>query len=187
MKKYILDKNDVLGKNVLIAKGDLANFDNKLNVSLLISKGILLYGKDTLPEETYINLSLITSAALFTEFIFFISDMKKKKVSKENILKLLEVLNSEGYEISNEFMPIYTSYEKGISSMLFSNGVSINYVDGDYKFIDLNEVDKNITNLNCSEEELMEAVSGKDITDSVYKVLLSEKKYKKYKKNKQNK
>ena len=105
MKKYKFAKDDVLSKSVLVASGKIKNYDAKLVLSLLASKGILLYGKDVLPDDVYINLSLVTSAALMAEIVFDITDYLKRKKEKQKLSNLIDKLNENGYEISDENIP----------------------------------------------------------------------------------
>lgn len=184
MKKYKFAKDDVLSKSVLIASGEIKNFDRKLVLSLLASKGILLYGKDVLPDDVYINLSLLTSAALMAEIAFDITDWSRQVKEKRKLSNLIDKLNENGYEISDKNIQISFIDDK-ISSIFFSDKVKIDYYDGEYYYYDFEKVQKSFHEKKIA--EFMENIKGQNISEYVYGQILSKKKLKKYLKSKQNK
>lgn len=185
MKKYKFAKDDVLSKSVLIASGKIKNYDAKLVLSLLASKGILLYGKDVLPDDVYINLSLVTSAALMAEIVFDITDYLKRSKEKQKLLNLIDKLNENGYEISDENIPQVFYISDGLSSLYFPDKVKIDYYDGEYYYYDFEKIEKDFHEKKF--DEMIENIKGQNISEYVYGEILSKKKYKKYLKSKQNK
>lgn len=178
MKKYKLAKDDVLGKTVLAAKGELDNYDIKLHLSLFVSKLILEYGADKLPEDIYLNLSIIFSLGAFAEVIFCITDKKRRDNAKNKLNELKSELKKYKYEVGTLCPTKFHCLKEGTSTILFDNFHVIDYDGKTYWYTDLDSIGEVYGNDELSNLEKLDALAPQDITNLVHKVLLPKRRNK---------
>ena len=119
------------------------------------------------------------------EIVFDITDYLKRKKEKQKLSNLIDKLNENGYEISDENIPQVFYISDGLSSLYFQDKVKIDYFDGEYYYYDFEKIEKDFHEKKF--DELIENIKGQNISEYVYGEILSKKKLKKYLKSKQNK
>lgn len=175
MKRYKLYKKNELVKAVFEAN----YIDRRFNPRLLLSASTTLLGAMVIEllklnfDDPYVNFVQAGSSSVVIYCLLVgRNELKKKEKSTEKLRKLQEELTKQG--------------------------IKVDFVDGGNEIgeytcngIDYINVAIDKTNdIECFQDGTVEYVDSdenrKDITDDVYKIILSEKKYEKYR-NKKNK
>lgn len=168
----------VYRKNELVKAIFSANdIDNKFNPRLLFSASTTLLGSVVIEflksnfDDLYIN-SVQAGASCIILYCVLVAknQFKKKYESLEKLKELQEYLLTQGIKVD---------FIDGTNEIAEYNCDGIDYVN-----VAIDEVN----DIVCFQDGTVEYVDSeenrKDITDEVYKIILSEKKYKKYIKRK---
>ena len=170
MKTFKLYRNNELVKVILKAKG----YDKKYNPKLSWSAEITLIGAIVIKllkedfDNPYINSIELGSVIIYwSEFILFIYEQKIISKNNEKLNRLQEELAKQGIMVDfvddgNEVAEYTNSGIDYINIAIDKTHDIVCFQDGTVEYVDSDE-------------------NRKDITDEVYKIILSEKKYKKYK------
>lgn len=147
--KYKLKNSSELGKNIRIYHGADKIFNMKLQISLLVSNLILMTSEPYKNnDELIVALSLITSLTMIGNAGMCFIDKQKQNDSKNNLLKLKELLKEKNIDIDILNKCIYNYYPDG-EMYLFEDGSTIIYLDDKYTYQkekDIIEITEDVNN-----------------------------------------